>query len=549
MSDDRLEQLVRRYAGSLTERLVSMEDRLDRLDEIHDMGGDWRQAEDFETLRRDIHQLAGSAGSMGFQPLGRAASALDVHLQALAERPQSPRPLDWRQVQALFARLRTRILHVDPAASRLFQRSRIRPPASAAPCDQRCIVLASADVGLADLLGRELRPFGMTLRLCNDAEALATALDAEEAVAVLDDRAAPLPDLDCAAAVRATGRSLPVLAVEIDGSLPRRVAAHRAGAAGYLIKPLDAAEVVDAVERAQPAADREKPRVLLVDDDEAMLALIDYALTSGGMRCHPLSDPALVLKAVAEFRPDVIVVDLMMPDYDGFAIVAAIRQQPVYTSVPVVFLTRDASIDSRLEGMALGGDDYIVKPVDIDQFASLVQSRVMRARQVRALITRDGLTGLLNHVSFRDELEREIATARRTGRPLSVAMVDVDHFKMVNDTHGHPVGDQVLQSLARLLRQRLRRTDTPGRIGGEEFAAILPGADGAQAVQVIEALLVAFREVSHHGGENGFSVTFSAGVATLGDGMDASALIRCADEALYDAKASGRNRVAAASEA
>lgn len=231
----------------------------------------------------------------------------------------------------------------------------------------------------------------------------------------------------------------------------------------------------------------------------------------------------------------------MLRTFSGFEVAAAIRQQRVFTSLPVIFLTGDDSSHGRREALELGGDDYVSKPIDPDQFVSLVRGRAARARQIRSLIVRDSLTGLLNHTAFREELESQVSRAGRTSEPLALALIDLDHFKAVNDTWGHQAGDAVLKALARMFHQRLRRYDHYGRLGGEEFAILLPATMIEQAHKVLEDLLAGFRSIHHHSAKGEFTVTFSAGIAAFPTFSRADDLVRAADDALYRAKHSGRN--------
>jgi diguanylate cyclase (GGDEF)-like protein len=159
---------------------------------------------------------------------------------------------------------------------------------------------------------------------------------------------------------------------------------------------------------------------------------------------------------------------------------------------------------------------------------------------------RDGLTGLYNHISIKEQLVREIARSSREGSPLALAMVDLDFFKKINDSHGHPVGDQVIRAISHILRQRLRHGDLVGRYGGEEFAVILPGTSATAAAGVLDEIRESFGKLRHKADNTEFFATFSAGVAELDDATgpaDASEMFRIADMALYQAKQAGRNRV------
>jgi diguanylate cyclase (GGDEF)-like protein len=218
-------------------------------------------------------------------------------------------------------------------------------------------------------------------------------------------------------------------------------------------------------------------------------------------------------------------------------------------SIPIVFLSAESDVGRQREAMSLGGDEFLHKPIEPEHLISAVRSRVIRYRALRALMVRDSLTGLLNHTSYKERLRAEVSRAKRQNKRLSVAIIDIDHFKNVNDTYGHPAGDRVIKNLSRLLKQRLRGADVIGRYGGEEFALALPDTPIEIAVNVINGLRVSFAAIEQHAGNAIFHNTFSAGVTQLPGLMEAEALIKAADVALYASKHSGRNQVTAAAEA
>jgi diguanylate cyclase (GGDEF)-like protein len=192
--------------------------------------------------------------------------------------------------------------------------------------------------------------------------------------------------------------------------------------------------------------------------------------------------------------------------------------------------------------MKFGGDDFLDKSIKPEHLISTISTRVVRYRELRALMMRDGLTGLLNHTTIKERLEQEVLRADRNGLPLSYIMIDIDHFKKVNDTYGHPTGDRVLKSLSQLFTQRLRRTDIIGRYGGEEFAIILPNTSINNALGVMEELRNSFENIRHRSNEEEFSVTFSCGIASFDRFKTQSELNEAADKALYIAKREGRNQ-------
>jgi diguanylate cyclase (GGDEF)-like protein len=213
-------------------------------------------------------------------------------------------------------------------------------------------------------------------------------------------------------------------------------------------------------------------------------------------------------------------------------------------TTPIVFLSSRVTEEDRIASLAAGGDDHLAKPVVPSLLVQTVRGRIERMRRARMLIECDGLTRLLTHSAFIEQATRRMSRYLRTsGAEASMVLIDIDHFKAVNDTYGHTEGDRVLVALAALLRRRLRRSDLIGRYGGEEFAVVLEGASLQNALEVIDDVRNEFSALRHG---NGFQVTLSAGVSDLAmSSGDVSYWIRSADRALYRAKADGRNQVRA----
>ncbi len=249
------------------------------------------------------------------------------------------------------------------------------------------------------------------------------------------------------------------------------------------------------------------------------------------------------MEPLLEFAPDLILIDLYMPGCNGMELAKVIRQLDAFVGIPIVFLSAEGDPDKQLFAMGMGADDFLTKPIRPHRLVSSVSSRVRRSLQLRSFMVRDSLTGLLNHTAIKDQLEHEVAQTKRRRTPLSFAMVDIDHFKQINDTYGHPAGDRVIKSLSRLLKQRLRETDVIGRYGGEEFAVILTNTDRGTAMKVLEAIREDFSQLHHLADGREFSATFSCGVADVSYFGDAAKLCDAADKALYKAKRAGRNRM------
>jgi len=239
-------------------------------------------------------------------------------------------------------------------------------------------------------------------------------------------------------------------------------------------------------------------------------------------------------------------IDLFMPGYNGFELAAMIRQHANFVSIPILILSAFDSPGELIKNYNIVGDDYLNKSVDDTYLLNFVKNKIQRSRDLRYLMERDSLTGLLNHTNFNDNLYRELIRASRTGQSLIYAMIDLDLFKNVNDTYGHLVGDTVLKSLAYMLQERLRKTDIIGRYGGEEFGILLTNTTMKNALCVMNETRERFSLIKHKAGDSGFFVTFSCGIASFPDYGKAEELSGAADNALYAAKSSGRNQVCVA---
>ena len=286
-------------------------------------------------------------------------------------------------------------------------------------------------------------------------------------------------------------------------------------------------------------------RIAIVDDSPLLVEHYSAVLESAGMATLMVKDPSDLLDVLPTFVPDLILMDLYMPNCSGIDAAAVIRQHTGYTSIPIVYLSTEKEVSRQLEAMRAGGDDFLQKPIADEHLVTAVRLRARRFRDLNALMNRDSLTGLLNHINLKLRLEREISRVKRGDANLAFAMLDIDLFKSVNDTYGHPVGDRVIKGLARLLINRLRKGDIAARYGGEEFAIILADTSSDAALQVIDNLRRVFSEITFTHGKGDFSVTISAGIATCPPWVEVQAIIEAADEALYRAKQGGRNRVVA----
>ena len=340
----------------------------------------------------------------------------------------------------------------------------------------------------------------------------------------------------------------PVIFVSSRNDLQARLHSVRAGGKAYFSKPVIIGKLIDVLDNLLKEDEPIPYRVLVVDDVVIQAQMTARHLKAAGMETAIVTDPLQIIETLEEFNPELLLLDVYMPGCTGLELAEVIRQMDTFVSIPIVFFSAETDRDKQLLAMGLGGDDFLTKPQRPDYLVSAVTSRIERYRQLRALMVRDSLTGTLNHTTIKELLNQELSRARRQKTDLCFVMIDLDHFKSVNDAYGHAAGDRVLRSLAHLLIKRLRHHDTVGRYGGEEFSVVLPATTGPMALKIMDELRADFTNVLHQSSDAGFSVTFSCGIADFPRLTTLGQISEAADKALYQAKQNGRNRVVLASQ-
>ena len=291
-----------------------------------------------------------------------------------------------------------------------------------------------------------------------------------------------------------------------------------------------------------------RAKVLVVDRDEALCTLFAALLTPYG--CYQIvttTDGSTVMDHLQREQFDIVLLDIRLPAMTGYALLRQITQ--AFVELPVLVVTGHGSTETVVAAMQAGAADFVTKPVPAAVLHLRLQ-KVLEHAHTRRLASTDGLTELSNHRTFQERLSQEVDRANRYRRPLSLVMLDVDHFKIYNDTYGHPQGDMILREVARLLREMSRTSDIVARYGGEEFALILPETDCASAQKIGHRLREHIERHAFPGEQRlpGGTLTISLGVATHTLAGTKEALVQSADVALYQAKRAGRNRICVAGE-
>lgn len=388
-----------------------------------------------------------------------------------------------------------------------------------------------------------------------------------------------LPDtngVDVAKAIRERDPDIPIIFITAYSSIETALTVMKLGAFDFLEKPLKRDDILSAVKRSlltrkffektREAADR--PRILVVDDEHVVRLGLEETFKSAGYYCKSCSSGLEAIRKVEEELFNIILVDLKLGDTEGTEVVKKIREH--FPEMMAIIITGVPSIDSAVAAMKASAFDYITKPLDSEDVLSRIKLGWEKHRQgilvkqllhnlqvtnleleranqkLTSLSTTDDLTSLYNHRHVMEALEIEYQKARRFHKPLTIMMIDLDHFKSVNDRYGHQSGDKLLTEFGMFLKEQMRSIDIVGRYGGEEFCVILPETDIAGAAVAGEKLRLAIAQKAFTMMEGiTVNITASLGISSVQDeGVDsADAMLNYADSALYEAKLRGRNRV------
>lgn len=285
-------------------------------------------------------------------------------------------------------------------------------------------------------------------------------------------------------------------------------------------------------------------RILLIDDDDVLRSYLMRRLTLDQYEVEQASCVQSAKTLLWQQEYDLIILDLLMHPESGYELFEFLKESPSLKWLPLIVLSGKEELEDKIRCFRLGADDYVTKPFHYEELEVRINNLLMRTRHYEQMAFLDPLTGVYNRRYFDNQLSVEMERAKRNASVLSLAFIDVDHFKRVNDTYGHHVGDLVLQGLTHMLTSRIRSTDLLARFGGEEFVILFPDTTGAEAACILEELLMQIRQapVASLDGIS-YSITFSAGAAQWKQEWSTDQWIRLADEAMYRAKQQGRNQV------
>lgn len=492
----------------------------------------------FQTLHRDVHSLCGSAGTYGYPELGKAARQLEILLKSLLGNDIIADNIQ-KKITSYIEQLKTVLAREMPEnASRL-------ETDSLTVSENKLVYIMEQDSALSTKLIESLQHASFNAHAIQDVITLQFAVQERPPVAIIIDTQYLKQDGIQSILDTQKQQQTPIqlyCIVPNEDVLPR-IQAVRAGCDMFFQKPVDISYLTQLLNHKYSETMGEPYRILIMDDAELLADYYSLILTQAGMIARAVTNPLNLLKELESFQPNLILMDIYMPECTGLELAAVLRQEMNYTKIPIIFLSTEEDKNKKLFAISLGGDDFLTKPISPQHLISAVLARSRRASILNYYMTTDSLTGLLNHSSTLKQLDIELTRAIMKKIPLSFVMIDIDHFKQVNDTHGHLIGDMVLKTLAELFLTRLRNQDTVGRYGGEEFALILPGATFEDCKKIMDDLRIKFSQYCFDETGVPFFVTFSAGISSFSEKKNAVTIISEADKALYKAKKLGRNQV------
>ncbi|MBV2129502.1 diguanylate cyclase [Arsukibacterium indicum] len=493
-------------------------------------------------LKAEAHKLAGACGTFGYAELGKMARQIEQRVIDIGSLSAELRELKMPELNQQLYQFKQSVAHAlnfsAPVTEAQINKSN----------EQRPIWLMLSNQQLSDELVSQLKAFGHAVVQLTDFESCLKRLQTETPALLFSEiQQADGSDLFkqnfLLNSLQQQQCRLMVFSEQDEFKL--RIKAAQQHADDFFVSPLDVPNMISRIAELLEHSSGSKGRVYIVDDDAMLAEHYALVLNRIGIETVINKHPQKIVEELINFQPDLILMDMYMPHYTGAELAGVIRQYPPLRRLPIVFLSSEQNKNVQNRAMEHGADDFITKPINDSQLAQAVKVRLARSIQIKTLVEKDNLTGLIKHSAIKDLAELEFERTQRSAKPLSIVMLDIDHFKKVNDTYGHATGDVVITALATLLKKRIRKTDRAGRYGGEEFMLVLPDCDAAQARELARQILASFAVLHFNTAIEQFSCTFSAGVASTCDKKynNAEQLIIGADDALYKAKHAGRNQV------
>lgn len=505
------------------------------------------EKEALETVRQVSHKLVGTAGSYGYEAFAMMMRTIEQAAIEISKTGDKQAIEDlWKAILDALEAGRNAADEIAASIADADLKSD-ESPKTTGPVFARVLVVDEdeAFLDVVEHLGRQSNVaiikapsegLAMNAALMHqlDAAIIDVKEDSQERAFKLAIDLRSLPGYD----------TLPLAFLSAEKMKPLVEAAH-VGASLHLDKPLDANALEAAVRHLVAIRQGGRPKVMVVDDDPDFTAKIAFDLRNDNLLVRTVHDPLKVLEALQEFPPDVMLLDVMMPGMNGFQVCQMLRGMPRWRDLPIIFITAEIHIEARVKAFTSGADDYLPKPVVTEELLARVRVRLEKSRLLKERSDKDTITGLLLRRAFVEQFNGMLADCERNNSVMSICLMDVDHFKKVNDTYGHIAGDSVLSGFGQLLLRRFRVDDLRGRWGGEEFIIAFRREDKQTMCAAINRVQDEFSKMTFESEDNRqFNVSFSGGIASYpDDGATLHELLSIADKRLYNAKHAGRRRI------
>jgi|TARA_B100001063_G_scaffold55790_1_gene49725 diguanylate cyclase (GGDEF)-like protein len=519
----------------------------DVLAQLENAAENWKNSpnkEAFGLLFTKVSDISGSAEMFGQLSIGAVAKSLQAEMSPFFKSEQLPNTLKNQRILGIIKQLTSMLQQPTDDQNTDIREVLFKPKIF--DNELMHILLIEHDSKLAQDISQKLTSTNFEVTVINDIAKLRPSLRLNTCciIANLDDLNSK--EMETLGKVEEVRCSLPLIFLSRDNSIGTRLKAVQAGGQSFIIKPLDYTLLLQSIDSLTERALVEKFRVLIIDDQKSLSDYYASILESAGFEVMTVNNPQHgLMPALTDFVPDLILLDLYMPYCNGQDLAGIIRQMDNLLSVPIIFLSAEASSNLQLRAMSTGADAFLTKPVSSDDLLLTVQSRIKRGRALRDLVTKDHLSSLLNRRESIRRLDEEISRSRRTGTHLSVAMLDLDHFKKINDSEGHSIGDWVIKFFSRSMQKVFRDCDIIGRHGGEEFLVIFPDTEPDTAQLACKRLK---KYIKDSESDLPIAFTYSGGLALLSNEDTSHSILERADIALYKAKEKGRNKVITATD-
>lgn len=535
---EKIEEIREHFIESLPTRLESIRALSKQLDEA------WDQ-ETAQSLMFEIHNLRGFSAANSFTSLNEIAEKTEDFIVELREANVAPTIKDQKTLKTLITNLSDCVNDIckqtpSHKESNIVIDTNI---SSKSPL----ILIVDDDKNFCNTLALQLEHLGYRTRSINELNELSQSIKNHHPQAIFMDIIFN-GQTNAGTKMIKTIRdeediSVPIVFMSARDDMSSRLEAVRSDGIAFLSKNFNLGELKNLIEVIIPIQRNHSYKVLIIDDDKISSSFCSAILEHAGIHVSCLYTHENMFESIVNFDPDVILLDMYMPNVDGFEMSSVIRQHQNFSAIPIVIMSSETDINKQFRMRSVGADDFILKPFKPHHLIDTIMNRIQRSRQTKRLIYTDGLTGLLLFNKIKDQISNLLESCVRYNLDFSIALIDLDHFKRINDVYGHLTGDQILRNFSDFLLSRVRKSDIVTRSGGEEFTIIFPYTNAENAMRALNSLRESFAQRVQHAEDKEFKVTFSAGIANINRFQDLISLLAAADQALYRAKEKGRNTI------